>query len=275
MGVGSNRMNLVTVFQSCNGIAKYLIEDLHAIPDDHSVSIGWDHRHQSKEFAVLAARIFGFYGFNVYLSSKEVPTPFVPMAVVNYGSLVGLMFTASHNPKEYNGMKLYNNLGCQIKSPADKNIMKKILVNLDLFKTPSLMSIKPQKIADLYAIIFNQYKIHLTKWRQSLFPHQLAPFKLKNRYVFTAMHGVGYLPLEKCCFEMFGKDNFVMVPSQIHPDPDFPTVVFPNPEETASLAIAVEMARTSNAAYVLAVDPDADRFTAAQLLCEYVSFFAF
>ncbi|GMM47256.1 phosphoribomutase [Pichia kluyveri] len=262
MEAGFSRMNDVTVLQASQGLAEYIkstVEDNARL----SIVIGHDHRHNSKRFAELAIAVFINKGFQVYyIGDNNCATPMVPFAVDKYSTDGGIMITASHNPKDDNGYKVYWNNGCQIIPPHDSNIQNSILENL----TPILNNdagwntdiyMRSDKLIYCFEEVVDSYVDYL---RTSLFKDEN---KIDFKFVYTAMHGVGYEFVEKLLKGVTPNENFVKVEGQCSPNPDFPTVKFPNPEENGALTLATETADKHNVNLVLANDPDADRFTAA------------
>ena len=262
MEAGFSRMNDVTVLQASQGLAEYIkstVDDSASL----SIVIGHDHRYNSKRFAELAIAVFISKGFQVYyIGDNNCATPMVPFAVDKYSTNGGIMITASHNPKDDNGYKVYWNNGCQIIPPHDSNIQNSILYNLtpilnkdDGWNTDIYM--KSDKLIYCFEEVVNSYVDFL---RTSLFKNEN---KIDFKFVYTAMHGVGYQFVEKLLKGVTPNENFVKVDGQCSPNPDFPTVKFPNPEENGALTLATETADKHNVNLVLANDPDADRFTAA------------
>lgn len=262
MEAGFSRMNDVTVLQASQGLAEYIkstVDDSASL----SIVIGHDHRYNSKRFAELAIAVFISKGFQVYyIGDNNCATPMVPFAVDKYSTNGGIMITASHNPKDDNGYKVYWNNGCQIIPPHDSNIQNSILENLtpilnkdDGWNTDIYM--KSDKLIYCFEEVVNSYVDFL---RTSLFKDEN---KIDFKFVYTAMHGVGYEFVEKLLKGVTPNENFVKVEGQCSPDPDFSTVKFPNPEENGALKVATETADKHNVNLVLANDPDADRFTAA------------
>jgi phosphomannomutase len=232
------------------------------------VVIGYDGRHNSKTFAAHTAATFAHQGFNVYLFSSLVPTPYVAYAVLLKKASVGIMVTASHNPKDDNGYKVYWENGPQIIEPHDRGIKACIEENLVPWKFPggsaeaaldgeykSLISDPLQEVVLTYFPLISEWNFHRS---------DNASRKLDITY--TAMHGVGAKPV-KLAFEAFGLKPYIPVKEQVEPDPDFPTVAFPNPEEgKGALKLAMATADAHNSPVIIANDPDADRLAAAEKL---------
>lgn len=260
MGPGYNQMNDLVIVQTGQGLSKYLL-DVVLGAADKGVIIGYDGRHCSKRFAELTAAIFLARNVKVYLFSKVVPTPFIPYGVTKYKCAAGIMVTASHNPKDDNGYKVYWENGAQIIPPHDKKIQKYILESLE----PSESSWHTRKVYHN-----SLYKDPLNDLMQSYF-HDLKqdvlyPEVNKNtilKFTYTAMHGVGYEYM-RAAFDAANFKPFVTVKEQQLPDPEFPTVKFPNPEEGKSaLDLSIRTANENASTIILANDPDADRLACA------------
>ncbi|OAD08840.1 hypothetical protein MUCCIDRAFT_176147 [Mucor lusitanicus CBS 277.49] len=260
MEAGFSRMNDLTVLQASQGLAVY-IEKTVKDAKKRGVVVGHDHRHHSKEFAQLTAAAFIQRGFKVWFYKELVHTPLVPYTIKKLHAAGGVMITASHNPKDDNGYKVYWENACQIIPPHDEGIAATILENLepwgwnyDLASTSDLVSDPTdQGVIDAY---FEEVEA-LCKNKQDNQDTQV-------KFVYTAMHGVG-TPFAKRAFACFGLPPFEPVEAQILPDPDFPTVAFPNPEEgKGALNLAIQTADKVNGNIILANDPDADRLAIAE-----------
>ena len=259
MDAGFARLNHLTIIQASQGVAKYLCESVENAKT-RGVVIGYDHRHHSEEFARLTAAAFLHHGVKVYMFRKLVHTPMVPYAVKKLGAAAGVMITASHNPKQDNGYKLYWDNACQVISPHDKHIQKAIEAN----QTPWTWDMKLVETHPLSQVpsesLFEDYFAELA----ALSSRKSENASTKVKVVYTPMHGVG-LPYAKRAFETFNLPAFIPVPEQSKPDPDFPTVKYPNPEEGAgALKLAMELADREQARVILANDPDADRLAVAE-----------
>ncbi len=267
LGPGPNAMNLTVIRQVTAGLAHYLLsfktEDLISMEDQipkteparGRIAIAYDARHRSLAFAQESARILGGFGFEVYLAPTYCPTPMLAFSVLELSCLAGIMVTASHNPPQDNGFKVYWGNGAQIIPPIDAGIKSasEALTNLKEIKAPSLDQLREQGLLhDIPASLFEDYLKELDKNRLYHANHR------DLKIVYTAMHGVGkkyaYAVLDR-----FGYQNIIPVLSQVEADPDFPTVKFPNPEEPGALDLAKEAISRENADIVLANDPDADR----------------
>ncbi|XP_013403616.1 phosphoglucomutase-2-like [Lingula anatina] len=261
MGAGNSMMNDLTIIQTSQGLAMYLVSSSpHVI--EKGVMIGFDARHNSQRFAQLAAIAFLQKNIPVYLFSQICPTPFVPYATVKLGCVCGIMVTASHNPKEDNGYKVYWENGAQIISPHDKGISKSITENQEpwpeAWKTDSLDSnpLLKQPFEEIKSSYFQELQ-------KICFFKELNPSS-PLKFTYTAMHGVGY-QFAVSAFEAFHFKPFTPVLEQIVPDPEFPTVKFPNPEEGKSaLDYAMKTADENHSMVILANDPDADRLAVAE-----------
>ena len=256
MGVGSNRMNIYTVGAATQGLSNYLKQEFAEL-DQIKVVIGHDCRNNSRKFAEISADIFSANGIKVYLFESLRPTPEMSYAIRKLGCQSGIILTASHNPKEYNGYKAYWNDGAQMIAPHDKNTIA------ELNKIRNASDIQFKGNPDLIEIIGEEidapYIEDLTKI--SLSPEAIARHK-DMKIVYTPIHGTG-VKLVPRALAAYGFTNIIHVPEQDVVSGDFPTVISPNPEEPAALAMAVEKAKEMDAELVMASDPDADRVGAA------------
>nr|CDJ80740.1 Alpha-D-phosphohexomutase domain containing protein [Haemonchus contortus] len=261
---GFARLNEMTILIITHGFAKYLLNVFQG-QQLTGVAIGYDARHNSRRFAVLAANVFLRNGIPVHFFSEECPTPVVSWATVKLGCNAGLIITASHNPKEDNGYKAYWNNGAQIIDPHDTEIMKlaeaapfplpnEYWDTADMMKNPLFRS--ADTVIDPY---FEIEKKSLNFYRQI---NASTPLK----FTYSAFHGVGHRYAKRMFSEFgFKDDHFISVPEQQEPNPDFPTVPFPNPEEGASvLALSFKTADANGSTVVIANDPDADRVQLAE-----------
>ena len=247
IGAGTNRMNRYTVGRATFGLAEYLTETYKG--EDISVVIAYDSRYKSAFFAKVAAEILSSYGITAYLFSELTPTPVLSYAVRTLKTKAGIVVTASHNPKEYNGYKVYNDKGCQITDVAADKITAKIS-SFGYF-TPYTPDNRLIRILndDIKNSFLNEIKrFSLTKIKEQYMPS----------VVYTPLHGTGMKYVEAILSDMGVKD-FYAVKEQREPDPEFTTCPYPNPEERAALELALKSAKERNADLVLATDPDADR----------------
>ena len=256
MGVGSNRMNIYTVGAATQGLSNYLkaeFSDLEQI----KVVIGHDCRNNSRKFAEISADIFTANDIKVYLFEDLRPTPEMSYAIRKLGCQSGIILTASHNPKEYNGYKAYWDDGAQMIAPHDKNTIAEVnkIRNVSDIKFAG----KKELITIIGKEIDEQYIKDLTKI--SLSPEAIAHHH-DMKIVYTPIHGTGIKVIPPA-LKAFGFTNVIHVPEQDVISGDFPTVVSPNPEEPAAMAMAVSKAKEVDADIVLASDPDADRVGAA------------
>ena len=256
MGVGSNRMNIYTVGAATQGLSNYLKKEFADL-DQIKVVIGHDCRNNSRKFAEISADIFSANGIKVYLFESLRPTPEMSYAIRKLGCQSGIILTASHNPKEYNGYKAYWNDGAQMIAPHDKNTIAEV----NKIRNASDIKFKGNK--DLIEIIGQEID---EQYIQDLTKISLSPEAISRHHdmkiVYTPIHGTG-VKLVPMALSAFGFTNIIHVPEQDVVSGDFPTVVSPNPEEPAALALAVEKAKETDAELVLASDPDADRVGSA------------
>ncbi|CDS12562.1 hypothetical protein LRAMOSA04756 [Lichtheimia ramosa] len=258
MEAGFSRMNDLTVLQASQGLAKYVLNNVQDAKS-RGVVVGHDHRHHSENFARLTAAAFISLGFRVWYYHDYVHTPMVPYTVKKKNAAAGVMITASHNPKQDNGYKVYWENACQIIPPHDKGIADSIQENLE----PWVWDYKLVDTSDLCQEpvgVIDSYFEEVAALSQYRSDNEATSLK----FVYTAMHGIG-APFAKRAFECFHLPEFVPVQEQIQPDPEFPTVAFPNPEEgKGSLSLAIRTADRANADLILANDPDADRLAIAE-----------
>ncbi|KAM9819097.1 phosphoglucomutase-2 [Syngnathus typhle] len=267
MGPGIACMNDLTVIQTTQGFCRYLEERFGNLKE-RGVVIGYDARAHppsggsSKQFARLAAAVFISRGVPVHLFSDITPTPFVPFTVLHLGLCAGIMVTASHNPKQDNGYKVYWDNGAQIVSPHDKGISKAIAENLEPWSESwnTEGALESPLLKDPYKDIHTSY----FKAIQKHCHHRELNKSSEVKIVHTSVHGVGHTFVQSA-FEAFDLHPPYAVAEQKDPDPEFPTVINPNPEEGEGvLTLSFALAETEGAAVVLANDPDADRLAAAE-----------
>ncbi len=251
MGAGSNRMNIYTVGAATQGFANY-INQMCTDKQEKSVCIGHDCRHNSRYFAETAAAIFSANGITAYLFESLRPTPEISFAIRELGCCGGVIITASHNPKEYNGYKAYWNDGSQLVPPHDKNVIgevKKVKV------TDIKFTAVPEKIKSLGEDFDKKYL-------DTVKTLSLSPEAIKHQHdlkiVFTPLHGTTYKLVPES-LRNWGFTNITTVPEQMIPDGDFPTVASANPEEPAAFKMALDKAREIDADLAMACDPDGDR----------------
>lgn len=252
MGSGSNRMNIYTVGAATQGLSNYLISEFGDLPQI-KVVIGHDCRNNSRKFAEISAQIFSANGIKVYLFEDLRPTPEISFAIRELGCQSGIILTASHNPKEYNGYKAYWNDGAQMIAPHDKNTIvevNKIRTASDIkFKgNDALIEILGEKMDNLY----------LDKVKSVSLSQDAIARQHDMKIVYTPIHGTG-VKLIPAALKRYGFTNIINVPEQDVVSGNFPTVHSPNPEEPAALDMAIKRAIATDAEIVLASDPDADR----------------
>ena len=258
LGAGPNRMNRAVVLRTAFGLARYV---LASVPEAKSrgIVIGYDGRHYSREFAEDSALVFAAMGIRSLLFVRVAPTPVTSFAVKDLGAAAGVMVTASHNPPEYNGYKVYWTNSAQIIPPLDGAIAAAIeaapapkevpRLTLEEARAQGLITDLGKEIEDRYLAVVKALAVHATGDRS-------LPI------VYTPMHGVGDALARRALAEA-GFTHVTSVPEQQHPDADFPTVAFPNPEERGAMDLSFALARKLNAELVLANDPDADRLAVA------------
>ena len=252
MGAGTNRMNIYTVGAATQGLSNYLKKAFADLPQI-KVAIGHDCRNNSRKFAEVAADVFSANGIKVYLFDALRPTPEVSFAIRELGCQSGVILTASHNPKEYNGYKAYWNDGAQMIAPHDKNTIDEVN------KITSVKDVKFRGNVELIEIIGEEIdRRYLDRIKTlSLSPEAIAHHH-DMKIVYTPIHGTG-VKLIPASLKNFGFTNIIHVPEQDVVSGDFPTVVSPNPEEPAALDMAIKKAIETDAELVMASDPDADR----------------
>ena len=255
MGVGSNRMNKYTVGAATQGFSNYLKQSLPG--KEIKVAIAHDSRNNSPFFARICADIFSANGMQVYLFSALRPTPELSFAVRHLGCDAGLVITASHNPREYNGYKAYWSDGSQVVAPHDKNIVTEVnnitsVDDINFNGNEALITFIGEEVDKEYL---------KTIQHNSINPDVIARQK-DLKIVYSSIHGTG-ITLVPQALSLLGFENVNVVEAQAEPNGDFPTVVYPNPEETEAMTLAVNLAKDIDADLVIATDPDADRVGAA------------
>ena len=251
MGVGTNRINKYTIGMATQGFANYLLK---AYPNEKiSVAIGHDSRNNSRFFAETTAAVFAANGLTVYLFETLRPTPELSFAIRHLGCKGGVVCTASHNPKEYNGYKAYWNDGGQLVPPHDKNVIKEVeaIQSVDEVKWTG-----GESNIQLLGASMDEAYIKMVK-SLSVYPEIIAAQK-DLKIVYTPIHGTGVTLVPKVLAE-FGFTNVHVVEEQSTPDGNFPTVAYPNPEESETMSIGLSKAKALDADILLGTDPDADR----------------
>ncbi|MEA5072406.1 MAG: phospho-sugar mutase [Petrimonas sp.] len=256
MGAGSNRMNIYTVGAATQGLSNYLLQEFAEL-EQIKVVIGHDCRNNSRKFAEISADIFTANGIKVFLFENLRPTPEVSYAIRKLGCQSGIMLTASHNPKEYNGYKAYWEDGAQVLGPHDKNIIAEVN------RISSIEEIKFNGNKELIEIIGKDMdKAFIDKVKSFVLSPQAIENQKELKIVYTPIHGTG-IKLIPDALKAIGFTNVINVPEQDVISGDFPTVISPNPEEPAALDLAIKRGIETEADVVLATDPDADRIGAA------------
>lgn len=256
IGAGMNRMNIYTVRKATQGLANYIKK---VGGQDRGVAIAYDSRRMSPEFADEAALCLAANGIKAYVFESLRPTPELSYAVRKLNCIAGINVTASHNPAEYNGYKVYWEDGAQITPPHDTGIMDEVKAVTD-FNTVLTMDKKEAMDKNLYTVIGEDIDRPYMEEIKKLVIHQDAIDKVKDdlRIVYTPLHGTGNIPVRTILKEL-GFEHVFVVKEQELPDGNFPTVDYPNPEAPAAYKLALELAEKENADLILATDPDADR----------------
>ena len=285
IGAGINRMNIYVVRKATQGLADYILEQG---TDKKRVAIAFDSRHMSPEFADEAALCLAANGIKAYIFESLRPTPELSFAVRYYNCIAGINITASHNPPEYNGYKVYWEDGAQFTPPHDKGVTAKVNAVTDISKVKT-MSREDAVSAGLYEVIGSEVDDAYIAEVEKQVHNQDAIDQMasKLKIVYTPLHGTGNLPVRRVLKDL-GSQNVYVVPEQELPDGAFPTVSYPNPESKEAFELGLKLAREKDADLVLATDPDADRLgvyvkdsktgdyialtgnMSGSLLCEYV-----
>ena len=256
IGAGTNRMNVYTVRKATQGLANYIIKMGGA---DKGVAIAYDSRFMSPEFADVAALCLAANGIKAYVFDELRPTPELSFALRTLGCISGIVVTASHNPPEYNGYKVYWEDGAQVTAPKDKEIITEVK-NVTDYHTVRTMDKAEAVAKGLYNVIGSEiddkYMVELKK--QIIHPEIITKMAEDIRIVYTPFNGTGNKPVRRILKEL-GFKNVYVVPEQENPDPKFTTLEYPNPEDPKAFELALKLAREVNADIVLATDPDADR----------------
>ena len=256
IGAGTNRMNVYTVRKATQGLANYIIK---MGGTDKGVAIAYDSRFMSPEFADVAALCLAANGIKAYVFDELRPTPELSFALRTLGCISGIVVTASHNPPEYNGYKVYWEDGAQVTAPKDKEIITEVK-NVTDYHTVKTMDKDEAVAKGLYNVIGSEiddkYMVELKK--QIIHPEIITRMAEDIRIVYTPFNGTGNKPVRRILKEL-GFKNVYVVPEQENPDPKFTTLEYPNPEDPKAFELALKLAREVNADIVLATDPDADR----------------
>lgn len=256
IGAGTNRMNIYTVRKATQGLANYIMQKGFA---SKGVAIAYDSRRMSPEFANEAALCLAANGIKAYIFESLRPTPELSYAVRKLGCIAGINITASHNPPEYNGYKVYWEDGAQITPPHDKGIMDEVQKVTD-YNTVKTMDVEAAKAAGLYEVIgaeiddayIEELKKQVIHW------DAIKEVSKDLKIVYSPLHGTGNIPARRVLKEL-GFENVYVVKEQELPDGEFPTVSYPNPESEEAFVLGLKLAKEVDADLVLATDPDADR----------------
>ena len=253
MGVGTNRMNVYTVAMATQGLAEYILA--HKTEERVSVCVSYDSRNHSREFAHITAEVLSANGIDVFLFNDIRPTPELSYSIRAKGSIAGVMVTASHNPKEYNGYKVFWSDGGQITYPVDKEIVEQV----SKITSPSMVRHKAEgRKGDITMMGEEMDKAYLSDILSLSLSPELDRKHSDLKIVYTPLHGCG-VRLVPAALNALGFENIIHVPEQDVSDGNFPTVVSPNPEEASALKMALAKADECGADLVIATDPDADR----------------
>ncbi len=272
IGAGTNRMNIYTVRKATQGLANYI---KLCGGESKGVAIAYDSRRMSMEFADEAALCLNANGIQAYVFPSLRPTPELSFAVRELECIAGIVITASHNPREYNGYKVYWEDGAQITPPHDKNILDEVAKVTEYSQVKTMAkeeAVKQQMYHVISEEIDEKYMAQLKK--QSIHPELIQKMSKDIKIVYTPLHGTGNLPVRRVLKEL-GFENVYVVKEQEMPDGSFPTVAYPNPEDPKAFELALKLAKEVDADIVLATDPDADRlgvYCKDAKTQEYISF---
>lgn len=257
LGAGTNRMNQYTVARAADGFARSIAARGQAARE-RGIVISYDSRRYSADFALLTAKIFVGHSIRVRLSDELRPVPLLSFAIRRYGAVGGVMITASHNPARYNGFKAYGEDGSQL-PPEDADAVVRCMDEIRDLTQLSWPDEQQTRNSGLFEMIgpdldqaYNEMLLTLSINPEAISRHQ------DMKIIYTPLHGTGNKPVRRVLSSL-GFTNVMVVPEQEKPDPDFPTVAMPNPEERAALTLAIELADREDADLVIATDPDADR----------------
>ena len=256
IGAGTNRMNIYVVRRATQGLANYIAK---VDKKSQGVAIAYDSRHMSPEFAQEAALCLAANGIKAYIFETLRPTPELSFAVRHLGCVAGINVTASHNPPEYNGYKVYWEDGAQITPPHDTGIMGEVKAISD-WNTVKTMDKEEAVKAGLFEVIGQAVDdAYMAELKKQIIHMDAIQAEGKNlKIVYTPLHGTGNIPARRILKEL-GFENVYVVPEQELPDGDFPTVSYPNPEAAEAFELGLKLAKEVDADIVLATDPDADR----------------
>lgn len=272
IGAGTNRMNIYTVRQATQGLANYIISQKG---QEKGVAIAYDSRIMSPEFAKEAALCLNANGIKTYLFESLRPTPELSFAVRTLQCIAGIVITASHNPRDYNGYKVYWEDGAQITPPHDKNILAEV-AKVTSFSQVKTMEEDRARVEGLFQIIGSDFDdLYIAQLKaQSIHPEIIKDAAKDMKIVYTPLHGTGNVPVRRVLREL-GFSQVYVVEEQEKPDGRFPTVAYPNPEDENAWKLALDLAKKVDADIILATDPDADRlgvYAKDSVTGDYVSF---
>lgn len=256
IGAGTNRMNIYTVRRATQGLANYILKEGTG---DKGVAIAYDCRRMSPEFADVAALCLAANGIKAYVFDALRPTPELSFALRHLKCTAGIVVTASHNPPEYNGYKVYWDDGAQVTSPRDTDIVDCVAAIKD-FSEAKTMDLAEAKKAGLYNVIGKEIDdIYIEELKKLIIhPDIIKEMSKDIKIVYSPFHGTGNVPVRRVLKEL-GFENVYVVPEQEEPDPDFTTLEYPNPEDPKAFTLALKLAKEKDADIVMATDPDADR----------------
>lgn len=256
IGAGTNRMNLYTVRKATQGLANYILKEG---TQDKGIAIAYDSRRMSPEFAMETALCLAANGIKAYIFESLRPTPELSFALRELKCTAGVVITASHNPPEYNGYKVYWEDGAQITAPRDKEIIAEVNA-IHSYKFINVMKKEEAIEKGLYTVIGEEIdNRYMQELKKLVLNSEVIHEQAKNlKIVYTPLHGTGNIPVRRILKEL-GFEQVYVVPEQEKPDGNFPTVSYPNPEEPQTFKMGIELAKKIGADLVLATDPDADR----------------
>lgn len=256
IGAGTNRMNRYTVRKATQGLANYILKEN---AQEKGIAIAYDSRNKSTEFAWETALCMAANGIKAYIFPELRPTPMLSFALRELGCTAGVVVTASHNPAEYNGYKVYWEDGAQITAPRDKDIIAEVnaIESYDEVKTMNREEAMEAGLCEIIGADMDDRYIEALK-KLVLRPEAIKRQADKIKIVYTPLHGTGNIPVRRILKEL-GFENVYVVKEQELPDGNFPTVPYPNPEDKKAFALALELAKEKDADLILATDPDADR----------------
>ncbi|MGI6107147.1 MAG: phospho-sugar mutase [Lachnospiraceae bacterium] len=254
-GAGTNRMNERTVGRATLGIAEYLLDS--GLDVSRGVAIAYDCRYHSREFSELAAQILAQNGIPSWLFPSMRPTPELSFAIRRLHCAAGINMTASHNPKEYNGYKVYWEDGAQISGDVSDGILKKLQAH-DLLEKTAVMPMKEAVTKGLIRMLGEDMDRAYLDYVESMAQRPDSELDKTVKFVYTPLNGAGSIPMKTVMAER-GFTGFTIVPEQENPDPEFTTVGYPNPEDPRGFALAEKLGKETGAEFLIATDPDSDR----------------